>query len=267
MSVRIIAEVASAHGGDMQLAKRFIKEGAEAGADTVKFQSWQASTLRDGAGDPQYAWFQQAELTEAQHQELIDACAAAGVSFLTTCFDVGRIKFLASLGLKEIKVSSPDLTSKRLLTELRAHFDHVIVSTGLAHDDEIGQAAEWLAGGRFTFLHCISKYPMEPEDAHLANLHRLRQYTPSVGWSDHAIGTEVAELAIAMGADVVEKHFCLSREGPGRVNPWDATPAEMARIRHHATRVEAIAGGARRPSDEALEAARQRFIGRWGDNA
>lgn len=263
----LIAEVASAHGGDMTLAKRFVAEAAGAGADFVKFQSWRAGTLRDGAGDAQYAWFQQAELTDAQHHELIAACEAIGTRFLTTCFDVGRVKFLASLGLTTIKVSSPDLTSRRLLSELREHFDHVIVSTGLAHADEIAQAAEWLAGGTFSLLHCVSTYPLDPADANLASMDGLRQYTASVGWSDHAEGVEVAKLAVALGANVIEKHFCLGRQGPGRVNPWDATPEELRELATYAGRVELIVGRGRREGDAALEAARTRLIGRWGNNA
>lgn len=267
MTPILIAEVASAHGGDMTLAKRFVAEAAAAGTTFVKFQSWRAGTLRDGAGDAQYGWFQQAELSDAQHLELIAECDAAGVQFLTTCFDVGRVPFLASLGLKAIKVSSPDLTSRRLLSELREHFDHVIVSTGLAHADEIAQAAGWLSGGKFSMLHCVSKYPLEPADANLARMAELRRYTPSVGWSDHAVGVEVAKLAVALGANVIEKHFCLGRQGPGRVNPWDATPAELSDLSAYAHRVALITGTSQRDTDAELEAARTRLIGRWGDNA
>ncbi len=263
----LIAEVASAHGGDMSLAKRFVTEAAAAGADYVKFQSWRAGTLRDGAGDAQFGWFQQAELTDAQHVELIEACLASGTRFLTTCFDVDRIDFLASLGLGTVKVSSPDLTSRRLLCALRERFDHVIVSTGLAQHDEVAQASEWLSGGDFTLLHCVSKYPMDAAEANLACMAELRQHTPSVGWSDHAEGVEVAKLAVSMGANVIEKHFCLGRQGPGRVNPWDATPAEFEELAAHARRVELIVGTGQRPSDEMLQAARGRFIGRWGNNA
>src|SRR5215831_3349703 len=119
MRTQIIAEVTSNHGGDMTLAREFIKRAADAGADFVKFQSWRASTVRGGAADPQYDWFVKAELSDADHHVLIEECDRHGIRFLTTCFDIGRVEFLASLGMPAIKVGSPDLTSRRMLEALR----------------------------------------------------------------------------------------------------------------------------------------------------
>ncbi len=267
MPTRIIAEVTSNHGGDMDLARRFVREAAAAGADCVKFQSWRASTVRGGDKDPQYAWFQQSELSDEAHKELIDECHEHGITFLTTCFDVGRVEFLASLGLDEIKVGSPDLTSHRMLQSLRSHFKHVIVSTGVGTDAEVAQASEWLRGGEFTLLHCVSLYPLPEASANLARMEWLKTFTPNVGWSDHAVGNTVAKLAIAMGASCIEKHFCLGREGPGRAMPWDATPAEIADLVAYAREVDAIRGDAHPGLLPEVAEARTRFVGRWGDNA
>jgi N,N'-diacetyllegionaminate synthase len=267
MRTRIIAEVTSNHGGDMGLAREFIARGAAAGADYIKFQSWRAATVREGATDPQYGWFVQSELSDAAHGELIDECRRHGVGFMTTCFDIGRVEFLASLGMDVIKVGSPDLTSRRMLEALRARFPHVIVSTGVGDDAEVAQAAKWLEGGLFTFLHCVSLYPMPPEQAHLQRMQWLRQFTPSVGWSDHAVGLDVAKMAIAGGASFVEKHFCLGRGGPGRAMAWDATPDEIAELVAYAKRAEEIRGTDAAPHSPELAAAKARFIGRWGDNA
>ena len=267
MRTRIIAEVASNHGGDMGLAREFIRQAAAAGADYVKFQSWRASTIRDGTADPQYAWFTQSELSDAAHRDLIGECARHGIRFLTTCFDIGRVEFLASLGLDTIKVGSPDLTSRRMLEALRAKFRHVIVSTGVGSDAEIVQAASWLRPGEFTLLHCVSLYPMPPAEAHLQRMNWLRRFTSSVGWSDHAEGLDVASVAIAMGASFVEKHFCLGRTGPGRAMPWDSTPEELAQLVRYARYVETVMGDESAPVTPELAAAKARFTGRWGNNA
>jgi N,N'-diacetyllegionaminate synthase len=267
MRTQIIAEVTSNHGGDMGLAREFVRRAADAGADYVKFQSWRAATVRDGGADPQYAWFVQSELSDAGHRELIDECARNGIRFLTTCFDIGRVEFLASLGLDTIKVGSPDLTSRRMLEALRARFRHVIVSTGVGTDAEVAEAAAWLSSGDFTFLHCVSLYPMPPAQAHLRRMEWLRQFTPSVGWSDHAEGIDVAKTAIAAGASFIEKHFCLGRNGPGRAMAWDATPDDIAALVSYARQVEDVMGDASAPASPELVSAKARFTGRWGNNA
>lgn len=251
----------------MALAREFVRRAADAGADYVKFQSWRASTVRGGDADPQYSWFVRSELSDAAHHELIEECHRSGIGFLTTCFDIDRVDFLASLGLDIIKVGSPDLTSRRMLEALRSRFRHVIASTGVATDAEVKQAAGWLAGGEFTLLHCVSLYPMPPAQAHLQRMSWLRQFTPSAGWSDHAEGLEVAKMAIAAGASFVEKHFCLGRNGPGRATAWDATPDEIAVLVSYARAGEEVMGDASAPVSEELAGAKARFTGRWGNNA
>ena len=209
----------------------------------------------------------QSELTDLAHGELIEECSRQRIRFMTTCFDIGRVDFLASLGMGVIKVGSPDLTSRRMLEALRARFAHVIISTGVGTDEEVAEAAEWLRSGQFTLLHCVSLYPMPPSQAHLRRMQWLRRFTPSVGWSDHAEGLDVAKLAIAAGASFVEKHFCLGRNGPGRAMAWDATPDDIAELVRYARDTDEIMGDQSAPQTTELAAAKARFIGRWGDNA
>lgn len=266
MRTRLIAEVTSNHGGDLGLAREFIQAAARAGVDYVKFQSWRAATVREGAADPQYDWFVQSELSDQAHHELINECARNNIKFLTTCFDIGRVEFLASLGLDTIKVGSPDLGSRRMLEALRKRFRHIIVSTGISTDEEVGRAASWLAGGEFTLLHCVSLYPTPPELVNLRRMEWLRQFTPSVGWSDHTVGLDAARLAIAAGANYVEKHYCLGRTGPGRVTSWDATPEDFAELVAYTCHVEKLMGSSDPMHTAEIASARSRFIGRWGDN-
>lgn len=261
---KIIAEVSSNHGGDIKLAKEFIRVAAECGADYVKFQSWQAKNLR--RDDSQYDWFVRSELSDEAHLELMEECEKRGISFLTTCFEAERVEFLASLGLEEIKVGSADTGSFRMLRELRNRFRHIILSTGMATEDEVRQATSILASGPFTLMHTVSLYPTSAEQANLRRIHWLRQLTQSVGYSDHAIGTEAVKIAIAMGASYVEKHFCLGRNGPGRAMPWDMTPEELKEIVKFARQAEILSGEEKLPMIPEIETARRRFIGRFGDN-
>lgn len=266
MRAKIIAEVASNHGGDLELAKEFIHAAAEAGADYVKFQSWRAATVQAREKDPQYEWFVKSELSDRAHRDLMEECGRRGVGFLTTCFDVDRVEFLASLGLSEIKVGSADLTSRRLLEALRPRFEHILVSTGMGTEKEVEEAASLLSGGRFTLMHCVSLYPLPASRANLMRMQRLRRYTPTVGWSDHTEGIQVAKLAIAAGADYIEKHFCLGRNGPGRATAWDATPEELAELARYATEVEEIMGEEIPMLTPDIQEARARYISRFGDN-
>lgn len=261
---KIIAEVASNHGGDITLAKEFIRIAADIGVDYIKFQSWQVSKL--SKDDPQYDWFCRSELSDSAHYELMEECSKRDIKFLTTVFDIDRIEFLKGLGLDEIKVASPDLGSYRLLNLLKGNFGHIIVSTGMHYKEEIEKAAEILAGTNFTFLHCASIYPTPIENVNLARMQWLKKFTPSVGYSDHAVGVEAVKIAIAQKASYIEKHFCLGRYGPGRVMPLDATPEQMSEIVKFAELVYLMLGNNQDDLSEPEKMARQRFVGRFGNN-
>ncbi len=263
MAARIVAEIADNHGGDLKLAKEFIRVAAAVGVDCVKFQSWQIKRLRDPSQEPMYHWIQHAELSDEIHSQLMEECQKQGIQFLTTVFDVHRVDFLASLGLNEIKVPSPDLGNMVLLEALKGRFDHIIVSTGMHYTHEVAQAAQILRGSDFTFLHCVSIYPHSPEKANLRRIEWLRQFTPKVGFSDHSNSLVAAKIALAMGITYLERHFCLGKYGPGRVNPWDTTPEQMEELVDYCHRLEAALGTSEPPLTEQELAARKRFIGRW----
>ena len=207
MRTLIAAEVASNHGGDLELAKEFVRMAAAAGVDFVKFQSWQAFRLRDGSNDPQYDWFQRSEISDAAHVALIDECNRNGVRFLTTAFDENRLDFLASLGLEVIKIASPDANNVALLKKAKTRFAHVIVSTGFSTEPEIRETVELLKGIDFTICHCVSLYPTPPESAHMDRVDWLRTLSAKIGYSDHSIGKDLAKIAIAKRVNYLEKHL------------------------------------------------------------
>jgi sialic acid synthase SpsE len=261
---KIIAEVSSNHGGDINLAREFVRVAAEIGVDFVKFQSWQAKKLR--RDDSQLEWFTKSELTDKAHYILLEECERRGIEFLTTCFDIERIDFLSKLGLKRIKIASPDAASFKMLKEIKKRFQHIILSTGMTYSEELRRTAELLREVNFTFLHCVSIYPTPIEKVNMKRMEWLRKFTPSVGYSDHTVGIEAVKLAIVKGAEYVEKHFCLGKHGPGRVMPWDATPDEMEKIVEYSLMCVKMEGeGSYEPYEEE-EKARERFIGRFGDN-
>ncbi len=264
MRTKIIAEVGSNHNGDMGLAKRMVGAAAEAGADYVKFQSWQTKNMRKG--DKDYEYFRQRELSDEDHHALIAECKKSGIGFLTTCSDIGRIGFIKGLGLDAIKVASPDAGSHKMIGLLKGSFKSIIISTGMAYEEEIKKTAEILRGTDFTFLHCVSAYPAPPEKVNMSRMDWLRMFTPSVGFSDHTIGTEAAKLAIAKGASIVEKHFTVDKTLPGKIQALCAGPAEIGELAAYSRLVEKMMGGGSTAMLDEERAARDVWVNRWGCN-
>lgn len=268
MRSKIVAEVGANHIGNIDVAVAMIQAAARAGADMVKFQSWQARKLRPDFPDypGTFERHRRTELSDADHVSLIEACAKHGVEFLTTCFDLERVDFLASLGLKRIKVASPDCGSLKLLDRLMAKFDHLIISTGMSTNDEVLTMIEHARGHRVTVLHCVSLYPTPPARVNMERMLWLRSLGVPVGFSDHTLGTDAARLAIALGAEIVEKHFTLSRALPGKDQAISGEPAEFVELRRWAETVETLRGTAHPRPSAAEEELRAVYVGKWGDN-
>jgi N,N'-diacetyllegionaminate synthase len=264
----IIAEFGSNHLGDMDLAQRMIDAAAKAHVDVVKFQSWQADRLI--ASYPDYekmmAWYKKTELTDEKHWALKKACENAGMEFLTSVFDLSRVAFLAELGLKRIKIASPDCGSTALLKAVRDRFPEILVSTGMSTDVEVLAAAQTLKGHSFTLLHCVSKYPTPLSEVNLSRMDWLATLCPSVGFSDHTMGPTAAKMALAHGAKYVEKHFTLDQTLPGPDQKMSSPPDVFREIADWRNQWEECRGQDHRPLTEAEDALRKKYIGKWGNN-
>ncbi len=265
---KIIAEFTSNHLGDDRIIDAMLEEARRVGVDVVKFQSWQASRLRPDFPDYQatYARHRTAELSDEQHQRILGRCRELGLEFLTTCFDLERVEFLAFLGLRTIKVSSPDATSWVLLERLSARFETLIISTGLIHHAQLEELLRRLDPKRTVLLHCISLYPTPPAQVNLRRMEFIRERGFRVGFSDHTSGPEGAMLAIARGAEFVEKHFTLSRALPGKDQAMSATPDVFEAISRWRDLVPVMMGEAVRDLTETELRIRDLYVGKWGDN-
>jgi len=260
----IIAEAATNHNGDIILAKEMIHAAKESGADMIKFQSWQIRNMNPD--NPAYEVMKPKELSDEAHVLLIEECKKQSIGFLTTCFDSNRIAFLSSLGVDTIKVASTDVGSISMLRSLRERFRRIILSTGMSFRDEVEKAVGILKTGEFSLLHCVSLYPTPPEHANLARIHWLRTFTENVGYSDHTFGNTAAKIAIAMGAQIIEKHFTLKRD-PGNVfSQLSALPEDLKEICDFAVSYAQMLGVEEPEMTDSEKSARKQFIGRWGDN-
>ncbi len=260
----VIAEAATNHNGDINIAKKMIDAAKSSGADYVKFQSWRLATM--SPENPSYHMMGHKELSDDEHFDLLEYCKNAGIGFLTTCFDKDRVDFLSSLGMDMIKVASTDVTSIAMLKLLRDKFDHIVLSTGMATADEVREADDILKAGNYTLLHCVSIYPTLMSDANLRRMIWLQKFTRQIGYSDHTIGTAAARMAIAMGATCIEKHFTLKHEKGNIFSEMSALPQNIKEICDWSREYQSYLGDGNIDMNEAERASREQFVGRWGDN-
>ena len=220
--VYVIAEIGSNHGGSLDRALAYIDACAQAGANAVKFQSWNTVLIQNrvdpdtGKLHPAYPIFEKYELATEWHGKLKARCDDNRLDFLATPFDLERANLLRKLGVPAIKIASGDLTFIQLLKEVGCYGLPVLLSTGMAIPEEIKQALEALgseAKKQTILLHCVGAYPPAFEDANLRAIQTLAEtFGLPVGISDHYPGYTTVIAAISLGAQVVEKHVTFSRD-------------------------------------------------------
>jgi N,N'-diacetyllegionaminate synthase len=270
MTIRtlIIAEAGVNHNGDLNLAKQLIDAAADAGADLVKFQTFNSNrqvtrtakkanyqTKSTDSTESQHAMLSRLELTEAMHHQLITHCATRNIGFLSTGFDIVSIDLLVSLGQDCFKIPSGEITNLPYLRHIGQLGKTVILSTGMATLGEIEAAIEVLeqAGtprAKLTVLHCTTEYPTPMAEVNLRAMQSIQSaFGVSVGYSDHTQGIEIAIAAVAMGATVIEKHFTLDRNLPGPDHQASLEPAELKDMVIAIRNIEmALGDGIKRPA-------------------
>ncbi len=244
--ILIIAEAGVNHNGDMVLAKKLIDLAADAGADLVKFQTFNADRLvtqqankadyqivTTESAETQHQMLSRLELSAGMHHELIAHCAERNIGFFSTGFDIESVKFLMSLGMNHFKIPSGEITNLPYLRYIGKLGKHVIVSTGMATLDDIESAINVLeqAGtprSHITVLHCTSEYPAPLEEVNLSAMQSIKAaFDVAIGYSDHTAGIETSIAAAALGATVIEKHFTLDKTLPGPDHKASLEPAEL----------------------------------------
>lgn len=242
----IIAEAGVNHNGDLDLARQLIDAAAAAGADMVKFQTFNANrqvtrtakkadyqTQTTDSKESQHAMLHRLELTEAMHHQLIAHCATRNIGFFSTGFDIESVDLLVSLGQDRFKIPSGEITNLPYLRHIGQLGKKVILSTGMATLGEIEAAIDVLeqAGtprAKLTVLHCTTEYPTPMAEVNLRAMQSIHAaFGVAVGYSDHTQGIEVAIAAAAMGATVIEKHFTLDRNLPGPDHQASLEPEEF----------------------------------------
>lgn len=269
----VIAEAGVNHNGDLERALRLVDVAADAGADAVKFQTFDADRLatRDapkagyqvettGAGESQHAMLRSLQLSRDDHAALVDRCNSRGILFLSTPFDEQSADLLESLGVAAFKTPSGELTNLPYLTHVASKGKPLIVSTGMATLAEVEAAVAAVEDAGCTdlvILHCVSNYPADAADVNLRAMDTLqRAFGVPVGYSDHTTGSAVALASVARGASALEKHFTTDRTLPGPDHRASLEPGELdALVRGIREITAALGDGRKRPVHSELATA------------
>lgn len=268
----IIAEAGVNHNGSLETACRLVEAAAQAGADVVKFQTFRADRLvapgapkadyqqrTTGADESQLDMVRRLELTPNDHRVLLAHCAQSGIAFLSTPFDLESIELLRGLGIATGKVPSGEITNKPYLQAMARAFERLIISTGMCTLQDVRDALDVVlqAGARrerITLLHCNTEYPTPMADVNLRAMRTLAdEFGTEVGYSDHTEGIEVPIAAVALGAQVIEKHITLDRNMPGPDHRASIEPDELKAMVRAVRNIELALGSARKepsPSEQ-----------------
>jgi N-acetylneuraminate synthase len=258
--VYIIAEAGVNHNGDIALARKLVDAAKEAGADAVKFQTFKTekiltrnATMADyqkenlGSDQTQFAMIKALELSYADFAGLQAYAESIGIAFLSTPDDEDSLDFLADeLGLPWIKIGSGEVTNLPFLRKMAAKQKPLILSTGMSTIGEVERAVRVLRSitqQELVLLHCTTNYPCPAEEVNLRAMLTLKQaFNVRIGYSDHTVGSEVPVAAVALGAEMIEKHITLDKNMEGPDHRASMDPAEFREMVRQVRAIEVALG-------------------------
>lgn len=255
----IIAEMSANHAGSLERAKEMIYVAKEAGADCIKIQTYTPDTMTIDChneyfniekgtweGENLYSLYQKAYTPWEWQQELKDEAKKAGIDFLSTPFDNTSVDFLEGLGVEFYKIASFELVDIPLLEYIASKNKPIIMSTGMGSLEEITEAVEaiYATGNKqLALMKCSSAYPAKSEEMNLSTILDLKKrFDLPVGLSDHSMGSFSATTAVALGANIIEKHFCISRAIKNPDSSFSMEPNEFKDMVEKVREVEKALG-------------------------
>lgn len=243
----IIAEMSGNHAGSLERAKEIVRAAKEAGADCIKIQTYTPDTMtidcsnhyfqiEDGTweGENLYHLYEKAYTPWEWQPELMEEAKRVGIDFFSTPFDKTSVDFLEALDVEFYKIASFELVDIPLIKYVAATGKPIIMSTGMGSLGEIEDAVNAIRGegnNQIALLRCASAYPAITDEMNLATMKNMAEiFRVPVGLSDHSMGSVGAVTAVALGAKIIEKHFCLSREIENPDCTFSMEPKEFAQM-------------------------------------
>ena len=262
----IIAEMSANHNQHLDIALDTIRAAKKAGADAVKIQAYTADTLTLDCRKPDfvlgkglwegetfYSLYQKAYTPWEWHEEIFRVAREEGITCFSTPFDKTAVDLLESLNNPIYKIASFEITDIPLIKYIASKHKPIILSTGIAMLEDIQLALETIhkeGNWDVTLLKCTSAYPAPIEDANLLTIPDMKQrFGVKVGLSDHSEGSTVPMAAVALGAEVVEKHFIIDRSIGGPDSAFSMDEKEFSKMVEDVRNVEKALGSVYYPAD------------------
>lgn len=273
MHTYIIAEAGVNHNGQLDLALKLCDSAKEAGVDCVKFQTWQTEKIvtrkaekatyqsenTNNAEESQFDMLKKLELSYEDFRLVQEHCNKIGIDFLSTPDEEYSLAFLMNeLHLPLIKIGSGEVTNIPYLRQMASYHKPIILSTGMATLAQVAMAYDTLiaAGAPMvSLLHCTTNYPCPKNEVNLRAMQTMKEaFKCTVGYSDHTMGTEIPIAAVAMGAEIIEKHFTLDRNMDGPDHKASLEPHELKYMVDCIRNIEvALGDGIKRPNPSEVE--------------
>ena len=222
--IKLIAEIGINHNGDLEIAKKLIKESAKCGFDFVKFQKrdidlvYEKSYLKEPRespwGNTQREQKEGLEFSIKDYKEIDKFCKDQKIGWFASAWDINSLIFLDKFNLKYQKIASAMIVDKKFLQESAKRKKHTFISTGMSKKSEIDYAVNIFkkANCSFELMHCVSTYPMKIEDANLLTIQSLKkEYNCDVGYSGHEVGLATSLAESMLGITSLERHITLDR--------------------------------------------------------
>ena len=264
----IVAELSANHNGSKQIAIDSIRAAKLAGADAVKIQTYTADTLTLDCDKPDficgkglwegltlYGLYQKAYTPWEWHEEIFRVAREENITCFSTPFDKTAVDFLEELDNPIYKIASFEITDVPLIKYIASKQKPIILSTGIAMEEDIRLALDtiYAEGNKdVTLLKCTSAYPAPIEDANLFTIPDMKtRFGCKVGLSDHSEGSTVPMAAVALGAEVVEKHFIIDRSIGGPDAAFSMNAEEFAKMVKDVRNVERALGFIYYPTNPA----------------
>lgn len=257
--VYIIAEMSGNHAGSLSRAKEIVCAAKESGADCIKIQTYTPDTLTIDCsnqyfnisggtwnGENLYSLYGKAYTPWEWQDELMLEAQKVNIDFLSTPFDRTSVDFLESLDIEFYKIASFELVDIPLIRYVASKGKPIILSTGMGSVEEIKEAVTAIrktGNSQICLLKCSSAYPAIPNDMNLNTIVDMKnRFGVPIGLSDHSLGSIGAITAVAMGAQIIEKHFCLSRKIKNPDSSFSMEPAEFLNMVESIRQVEKARG-------------------------
>ncbi len=257
--VLLIAEIGNNHEGDVELAEKLVHLAADAGADVVKFQTITPQRLVRSTDIKRLHQLERFALSRTDHEHLASVAENAGIMFMSTPFSIAAIQWLDEL-VPAFKIASGDNDFDPLLSRVAKTDKPIILSTGMSTEIEIERVCRvirqtWetqeLSPG-LALLQCVSAYPAPVDQINLATIQSLQSRCDIAGYSDHTEGIEVAALAVAAGARIIEKHFTIDKHfSDFRDHQLSADPKELRMLADRIKEVFTIVGSKKKECQES----------------